>query len=127
MAHAIHEYRERTVDNGEGAATDRSVAESEYHRTVAERVVYYIGGVIMALIALRIILSLMGANHANAFASFIYSVSYPFVAPFFGLFNYTMRYGVSRFEFESFIALIVWGLITVGVAKLVSLGSRRDV
>ncbi|MDB5163613.1 MAG: Membrane protein involved in colicin uptake [Candidatus Saccharibacteria bacterium] len=125
MAQVVREVRERSIRDDDLADDPPPSARSEYTMTVAERIIYYIGGVIMAVIALRILLSLMGANRGNAFASFIYNVSYPFVAPFFGLFNYRMQYGVSRFEFESVVALIVWGLITAGVARLVTLGSRR--
>jgi uncharacterized protein YggT (Ycf19 family) len=124
MAQVEREVTERSVRDD---ADDDAVDHGEYAMTVAERVIYWVGGVIMALIALRILLSLLGANRGNAFASLIYNLSYPFVAPFFGLFNYRMQYGVSRFEFESLIALIVWGLITVAIARLVSLGSRRAV
>lgn len=97
---------------------------AEYGMIVVARVILLIGGVIMALIALRIALSLLGANQDNAFASFIYDVSLPFVAPFFGLFNYTMRYGVSRFEFESLIALVAWGLLASILARLVTIGTK---
>jgi YggT family protein len=127
MAQVVREVRERTVDD-DRVVDDRPVAATgDYTMSVIERVVYFIGGFIMAMIALRILLSLLGANRGNAFASLIYNISYPFVAPFFGLFNYDMQYGVARFEFESVIALIVWGLITVAVARLVTIGRRRTV
>lgn len=124
MSHTIREVREQTVsDNSVDTYEDSDAAE--YTMTILERIVYFIGSFIMVIIALRIVLSIMGANTTNAFASFIYDICYPFVAPFFGLFNYKTQYGVSRFEFESLIALIVWGFITMGVAKLVTLGSHR--
>lgn len=122
MAQVERKVIERSVrDEG----PDTTVERDEYAMTVAERIIYYIGGIIMVLIGLRILLSLLGANHNNVFASLIYNLSYPFVAPFFGLFNYKMQYGISRFEFESLIALIVWGLLTVAIARLVRIGSRR--
>ena len=124
MTQIVREVRERTVSDGTANDYEDS-DDSEYTMTVIERVVYYIGGLIMFVIALRILLALMGANTTNGFASFIYNVSYPFVAPFFGLFNYKTQYGVSRFEFESLIALIVWGFVTLGIAKLVTIASRR--
>lgn len=102
-----------------------TVVEDRERGLTAERVVWFIGGVIMALIALRIVLSLLGANEDNAFASLIYGLSYPFVAPFFGLFNYRMQYGVSRFEFESVVALIVWWLVTYGIARLIRISRSR--
>lgn len=125
MAQVVREVRERTINNDTETDTGVTDARDEYKMTVAQRVVYWIGGFILAIIGLRILLSLLGANEGNAFASLIYGLSYPFVAPFFGLFNYDMQYGVSRFEFESVVAMIVWGLITMAVARLVTIGSRR--
>lgn len=125
MSQIVREVRERTVEDNIDTVHKDNVVTDEHTMTVIERVIYYIGGFIMAIIALRILLSLLGANQENAFANLIYTISYPFVAPFFGLFNYDMEYGVSRFEFESLVAIAVWGLITVAVAKLVTIGSRR--
>ena len=124
MAQVVRELRETSVQNTEDVSRDVNRSDSDHQSNVAERVIYYIGGIIMGLIALRIILSLLGANRANGFASFIYGVSYPFVAPFFGLFNYRMQYGVSRFEFESLVALIVWGMVTAAIARLVTITRR---
>jgi hypothetical protein len=117
MARVVSSIREQTIQD------DNATVEPAQNATsaIAERLIYYVGGVIMSIIALRIILSLMGANRGNGFASFVYSVSYPFVAPFFGLFNYKMQYGVSRFEFESLVALVVWGMITAAIARLVTI------
>ncbi len=125
MARIVREVREVSDQN----VSDEPVGpteQSEYGMTVAERIIYYIGGFIMAIIALRILLALLGANRGNAFASLIYNLSYPFVAPFFGLFNYRVQYGVSRFEFESLVALVVLGLVTMAIAKLVTIGSRSS-
>ena len=124
MSHIVREVREETVEDDAIVENSRQTANSEHGTIVLARVIYFIGGVIMSLIAIRILLSLLGANQANAFADLIYTLSYPFVAPFFGLFNYTMKYGVSRLEFESIIALIVWGLITMALARLAVIGNR---
>jgi hypothetical protein len=72
------------------------------------------------LIAIRFVLSLLGANPDNMFADLIYSLSYPLVAPFFGLFGYTLQYGVARFEFESLVAMLVYGLVGYGLARMMS-------
>jgi uncharacterized protein YggT (Ycf19 family) len=125
MAQVVKEVRQSVVDDDAVRVAPTRVVD-EHGISVAERIVYFIGGFIMAILALRFLLSLMGANRGNAFASLIYSISYPFVAPFFGLFNYQTNYGVSRFEYETLIAILVWGLITLAVAKLVTLGSRRE-
>jgi hypothetical protein len=99
---------------------------SEHRITVAERVVYLIGGILMALLGLRFILMLMGANSGAGFADFVYSVTHPFVSPFFGLFNYDETFGRSRFEYETLIAMLVYAIVIVVIGKLVALPSRRE-
>lgn len=92
--------------------------------TLAERVVYLVGSVIISALALRFILSLLGANRENVIADFVYSVSHPFVAPFFGLFNYTPQFGVVRFEFETLVAIVFYAVAMAIIGRLVGLGRR---
>jgi hypothetical protein len=126
MAQVIRETTTTDTDNAVDT-TDRPVttARSEYGMSVAERVIYLLGGILLALLAIRFILSLLGANRGNGFADFIYGVTHPFVPPFFGLFNYDETFGRSRFEFETLIAMLVYALIMAVLARLVTLGSRR--
>lgn len=93
--------------------------------TVAARIVYLIGSVIVALLALRFVLMLLGANPGNVIANFVYTLSQPFVSPFFGLFNYQPQIGVARFEFETLIALATYALLTGIITRALTLG-RRD-
>lgn len=88
---------------------------------VARRVVYYLAGVIIALLALRIVLLLLAANQGSAFVDFIYALSGLFAMPFYGIFNYQPTYGQSVFEISSVVAIIIYGLVAVGVAKLFTL------
>lgn len=93
---------------------------------IAARIVYLLGGIITTLLGLRFVLSLLGANRGNDFANFIYTASHPFVAPFFGLFNYQEQFGVVRFEFETLIAMLFWGFVTWLIVQLIMLpGERR--
>ena len=88
--------------------------------TVAKRIVYYIGGVIIALIALRFIFLLLGANRGSGFVDFIYDLSSVFVAPFVGIFGQPTL-GESYVETASIVAIIIYALITVGIGKLFTL------
>lgn len=90
----------------------------------AARIVYTIGGLIMALLGLRFLLTLLGANPNNAFANFIYSTSNPFARPFFGLFNYNPTLGQSRLEVETLVAIAVYGLITWFIVRLLTVSRR---
>lgn len=103
---------------------DGTVGESRQPdgSTLAERVIYLLGGILITLLALRVLLSLLGANRENAFADLIYGITYPFVAPFFGLFGYTVEYGVSRFEIETLVAIVVYLALTAMLAWVVTLG-----
>lgn len=111
------------------ATADDTVVDTtrkEHRITVAERIVYLVGGILLAILALRFLLRLLGANSGAGFADFIYTISHPFVTPFFGLFNYHEQFGVSRFEFETLIAMVVYAIVMVIVAKIVALPSYRE-
>jgi hypothetical protein len=115
MAEVVRETR--VVDEDRGAVDTRSPL------SFVARIVYLISGIITTLLALRFILVLLGANPDNGFANFIYSLSQPLVAPFFGLFNYTANLGVARFEFETLIAIIVYSLLAWIIVRILSIGS----
>ena len=102
--------------------TDRGTAPGS---VVAARVVWYITGVIIALLALRLILQLLGANEGNPFVDLVYGLSGIFAAPFFGMFSYEPTYGVSYFEVSTFVAILIYALLGWGIAKLFTLGSNR--
>lgn len=93
---------------------------------VARRIVYYLAGVIVVLLALRILLLLLAANQGSGFVDFIYALSGFFAWPFYGIFNYQPAYGQSIFEVSSLVAIIVYALIAVGVAKLFTLTKSED-
>jgi hypothetical protein len=93
---------------------------------VARRVVYYLAGVICALLALRIVLLLLAANQGSAFVDFIYAVSGLFAWPFYGIFSYQPTYGQSVFEVSSVVGIVIYALIAVGIAKLFTLTKRDD-
>jgi hypothetical protein len=104
--------------------TDRTTAPGS---VMAARVVWYITGVIIALLALRLILQLLGANEGNAFVDLVYGLSGVFAAPFFGMFSYEPSYGVSYFEVSTFVAILIYALIGWGLARLFTIGDRRTV
>lgn len=116
----IYQETERTSEV-EPVVTEKA----EYGMNVAARIIYFIGTVIIALLGIRFLLALLGANSANAFAHFIYTASYPFVAPFFGLFGYNVQYGVSKFEVATLVAIFVYALVMILLVQLVTIGSRH--
>lgn len=79
-----------------------------------DRAVYGILGIILALLALRFVFLLLGANPANGFVDAIYRVSEPLVWPFHGIFSnadISAGYGNAHFESASVVAAVVYGLI----------------
>jgi hypothetical protein len=113
-------YREtRTVRNRDD--DDATVRPT----SLAARIISIIGGLIMALLGVRFLFMLLGANAGNAIADFVYTTSRPFVAPFFGLFNYDPQFGQARFEIETLIAILFYGVITWLIIRLVTIGDRR--
>lgn len=119
------EYNNTTVEEQVSPSGNSRIRRTKfvsgYAGGRASEVVYYIAGIINTLLVVRIILSLLGANPGNTFAKIVYNLSRPFVIPFFGLFRSQYSYGISRFEAETFVAIIVYSLLAWMVAKLVKI------
>lgn len=123
----VTEVRESNTVQGDTNVRRQSVATSETVSTgvVARRVIYYIVGFIIALLALRLVLLLLAANQGAPFVDFIYGLSGVFAWPFYGIFSYQPSYGQSTFEISTVVAIIVYALIAMGLAKLFTLTSNR--
>jgi hypothetical protein len=93
--------------------------------------VWFIAGLIIALLAIRFVLAMTGANPDAGFANLIYGVSAPFRAPFAGLFGKPFTYegaaATAQIEFEDLVAMAVYALVAWGITKILSLmlGTNR--
>ena len=99
-------------------------------RGIASKVsqaIYLIFGIVESVLVIRFVLKLLGANPEAGFASFIYRISTPLVAPFVGLFGAPQMNGMVL-ELETVVAIVVYGLIAWGLAKLawLLLGETRS-
>lgn len=122
---------ERRVTEVEEVSTNREVAGVERQaaahsdatdsRLMLARLVWWVVGVIIALLALRMLLQLLAANQGSAFVDFIYGISGFFAAPFFGMFSYTPAYGSSTFEVSTLVAIIIYALVGWGIGRLLTL------
>jgi hypothetical protein len=92
-------------------ATRRAVA---YRMT---QLIYLLFGLIEGLLAIRFVLRALGANPSAGFAEFIYGVTAPFVAPFFGLFGSPRSEGYVL-ELNTLVAMIVYALLAWLLARL---------
>ena len=107
---AAAEYVETVADDP--FAPRRGAAEK------ARQAIYLLFGIINGLIAIRFVLRLLGANPDAPFASFIYGVTAPFLAPFVGLFG-TPAFNGSVLEWHSLVAILFYLFLTWILAKLV--------
>lgn len=83
----------------------------------AKQVVWFIVGLIVALIGLRFVLLAAGANVDAGFGALIFNVSQPFVTPFLPLFNEQN----ARVEFSDLVAIAVYLLLGWGISKLLEI------
>lgn len=129
MADQVEKVTEQQTQDAAGrVTTTRAVSSDTQERQVnkVNQVIWFIFGVLTAFLLLRIVLSLMGANEANSFASFIYGITAPFVAPFRGLLQVgEFQRGVSRFEVETLVAVIVYLLLAWGITAGVNLAKKN--
>jgi uncharacterized protein YggT (Ycf19 family) len=81
------------------------------------QIVWYVLGLIEALLLFRFVLKLLGANPAAGFTDFIYSITYFFAAPFLSVFRATAVQG-SVFEWATLLAMLVYYLVAIGIIRL---------
>jgi hypothetical protein len=119
-----HRNRSDVADEP-AAADDTAVVAPNYGINVISRVIWFVAGIILLLLAFRFILALLGANTTNSFAQFIYNTSHPFVTPFFNLFSYnSIQNGVSRFEVYTLVAMAVYAAVAWVLSALANIGRR---
>lgn len=85
------------------------------------QIIWYIAGLLEALLAFRFVLKLLGANSSAGFTSFIYGITQPFAAPFLNVFRITRVEG-SVLEWTTLLAMIVYWLIAMAIARLLVMG-----
>ena len=129
MPDKIEKVSEQQVNRGGQRVTTRAVdVESrDEHINRAVRIVWFIVGVVVAFLLVRVLLALLGANLENQFANFIYTVTDPFVVAFRGLLQVgEFQAGVSRLELETIVASVVYILIGWGIASAIKLLSKNE-
>ena len=93
----------RRPDNSPAPSTD----------IMAVRVVRILAGILLVILGFRFVLALVGANAANGFVNAITVSSWPFAAPFYGMFASS-----SRFELYTLFAMAVYVLVAWGLMHL---------
>lgn len=85
------------------------------------QVIWYLLGLIEAVLALRFVLKLLGANPGAGFTDFIYGLSGFFAAPFLAVFP-SGRVEGSIFEWSTILAMVIYWLIALGIIRLFFMG-----
>jgi multisubunit Na+/H+ antiporter MnhC subunit len=117
-----HNVAERVVD----PAAEKAAAVGWVNRLI-----WFIVGLMVILLAIRLVLLGLGANESTGFAQLTYGLTGWMVAPFKGLFGSNWTYpgtaGTAIFEPEAIVAILVYILIGWGLTKLAELmlGTNR--
>ena len=105
------DYREVSTSQHE-AGQEQRVASFK-----VTQLIWWVLGLLEALLGLRFIFKLIGANPNNSFAIFLYELTDFFVRPFATLTG-TPAAGNMVFEFSTLITMIVYALIGWGLERL---------
>ena len=121
------EVHETTVQPGGVEVQRHNVSHTSRSSglVIAQRVVWFVAGVIDIFIAVRFVLLLLGANQGAGLVDFVYGLTGVLVAPFVGIFG-EPTYGRFMFEWSSVLAVAVYTLIAWGIVKLITLTRPQE-
>ncbi len=99
-----------------------TVTETVHHETSSDyvairRVIFYLLDLVLIVLVTRFILRALGASSSGSFVNFIYSISWPLVAPFQGVAAPVFVEG-GVFEWTSLVAITVYTLIAYVIIRL---------
>ena len=119
----------RVTTSGAGApvaADDTEVVSKVAPARRATEVIYLVFGIINGLLLIRLVLKVLGASAAAPFTGFIYGVTDFLLAPFKGLLPAVVN-GRSVFEPSVVIAILVYILVALMLAKIIAITLSRSV
>jgi hypothetical protein len=88
---------------------------------------WLLASVLETLFAVRIILTLIGANPAAGFAQFVNNTTAVFLKPFVGLMNNATLANGSVLEVTTLIAMLVYALLAWGIVRLLWIVFERRI
>lgn len=90
------------------------------------RVINYVFRILESLIFIRLLLKALGGNPGNAFVTFIYGITEPFVMPFLTVFNIpVISTSIGVLELGSLLAIAFYVLLNYAIVKLIWILSSR--
>lgn len=102
--------------------TNTGIRRRRFFSNRFTHIILLLFSVLEALIALRILLKLIGANPESLLVAVIYGVTSLFLFPFTGLVQ-SQTVGSLVLEISSMFALVVYALIAALVEKIITLAS----
>jgi ABC-type Na+ efflux pump permease subunit len=84
------------------------------------QIVWYLLDILEVLLLFRLVMKLLAANPQAGFTRAVYSVTYPFVAPFIAVFR-NFHVASSTFEWTTLLAMFVYWLIAWGIVRLITM------
>jgi hypothetical protein len=122
---------DRVVQHQVAVSDVNPAAERAANMGWVNSLVWFLAGLIIAVLAIRFILAMAGADPGTGFVNLIYALSSPFRAPFAGIFGQPITYDgaavTARLEFEDLVAIVVYALVAWGITKVLALmlGTNR--
>jgi uncharacterized membrane protein len=109
------------------AENRRAVEAANQNSAIARivNIVYFLFGIVEVILGIRILLHLVAANSANAFANIIDTISYPFVVLFNTLVQNPILGENSVLEITTIIAMVVWAIIAWLIVRFIWLVLSR--
>lgn len=114
----MDEVDEEKVSEEELVGPPKQVFKKKKRVFRFNQAVWYVLGIIEALLAFRIVFKALGASTTSAFATLIYAITDPLALPFSGILGVTVS-GSSIFEWSTFIGMIVYALLAYALIELV--------
>ena len=106
-------------------ATLQSIHQESATADAVIRGIWVMVWVLAAVLFVRFLLHLLGADPNNRVIDMLYTYTHPLVAPFFAMFHYNQELIERRFEFENLLAILLYGVIAWGLVVIIKLLTRR--
>lgn len=126
-AHApVAHHREVAYVEPAGYATESVREDVAFDRVLERRAtlariastVWFVAGLLMAALGLRVVFRLLEANEASGFVNFVYGFTEPFVRPFQGIFADPAADG-AVLDSAALTAMVIYTLATWAIVRLI--------
>lgn len=113
----------------ETIATDAPVYKKATSGDRTIYIIYFLAGLVEAMLAFRLVLKLLGANPASNFVEMIYVLTGALILPFEGIFRRGTTQGIettSVFEPATLVAMLVYSLLVWGIIYLIRISTSKN-